>query len=399
MGVLSTVLLAVLCYAAVETVMAMAHVGEEEFVQIDPVLGYWHRPNQTITFRREGYAVTHINSAGFRGPEVPLAKPPGVVRIAFLGDSKTEAFQVPDELTFAKLIETRLNRNLKGKRCEVLNFGMSAYSTAQEYLLVREKVLAYKPDYVVIDYNVGDADENTTNAATQGLPRPYFYLDAAKALCIDWAPMQKWMSSDNARFYYGLENMRSTRWWGIINKIQLNAASNSAAKPFLSWLERPWSTVSSWWLKRFAQPHWQIPAKYGVCLGNFATPPALSAFPHDADPVVQQYLICSCGKWPVTAAIFSAINEACKASGAQLVVAGLPGPNGWQSHLWELKQIKNQARQQGFLFIDVNKAFPSIAPGKQSPLYFKTHFTTLGHQVVADALFGPLFRDITCNIR
>ena len=46
-------------------------------------------------FRNEGEAYIKINSAGLRDREHAIAKPPNTVRIAVLGDSMTEALQVP----------------------------------------------------------------------------------------------------------------------------------------------------------------------------------------------------------------------------------------------------------------------------------------------------------------
>ena len=60
-------------------------------------------------FRAEGEAYIKINSAGLRDREHSVAKPPNTVRIAVLGDSMTEALQVPSGKPFWAILERELN--------------------------------------------------------------------------------------------------------------------------------------------------------------------------------------------------------------------------------------------------------------------------------------------------
>jgi len=91
-----------------------------------------------------------INAFGFRGPERPMAKPPGVLRVAVLGDSTTYGWFVAEEDTFARQLEGRLAGAVPGRTVEVLNAGVPAYSL----WMIREqyavKVAAHHPDVVVL---------------------------------------------------------------------------------------------------------------------------------------------------------------------------------------------------------------------------------------------------------
>src|SRR6266513_2225439 len=74
----------------------------------DSELGFSLRPNAEGWWTREATVYIKINSQGFRDREHTIAKPPGTFRIAILGDSYAEAFQVPLEKTFWSVIEERL---------------------------------------------------------------------------------------------------------------------------------------------------------------------------------------------------------------------------------------------------------------------------------------------------
>src|SRR6516165_10189675 len=115
---------------AAEIGLRVAGIAPPEVRSYDPVRGWQLRPGAIGLQRSEGHARVTINNGGFRGPEVPTAKPPGVLRIAVLGDSFTEAMQVPYEETFCAVIERALAPcPLRGRRGQVLDFGVSGYGT------------------------------------------------------------------------------------------------------------------------------------------------------------------------------------------------------------------------------------------------------------------------------
>src|SRR5579872_2731842 len=67
------------------------------FIRVDPVLGYALRPS-TQGWEDSNYYTT--NSDGMRDRERTIARPPNTLRIAILGDSMTEAIQVPLDETY-----------------------------------------------------------------------------------------------------------------------------------------------------------------------------------------------------------------------------------------------------------------------------------------------------------
>jgi len=101
----------------------------------------------------------HVNELGLRGPETTLEKPPGVRRVAVLGDSIAFGYWVSDEQGFARQLETLLNAPGGGAgRVEVLNFGVPGYNLEQEIEALRSKALAFSPDLVVLLFCLNDLE-------------------------------------------------------------------------------------------------------------------------------------------------------------------------------------------------------------------------------------------------
>jgi hypothetical protein len=107
-----------------------------------------HYPGITRYLPLYGHDVT-FNSVGMRDREHSLEKPPGVFRILLLGDSFTEALQVPFEASLPSLIERSLHERT-GKRIEVINAGVSGWGTDDELRYLTEYGLKYRPDLVVV---------------------------------------------------------------------------------------------------------------------------------------------------------------------------------------------------------------------------------------------------------
>jgi len=145
----------------------------------DRELGWVLRPGASGMVSTETRQCVQINSHGFHDQERTYEKPANTVRIAVLGNSWTEALQVPQEKSFCSVLERKLAGRacFAGKRVEVLNFGVAGYSTAQELLTLRQEVWKYHPDVVVVAlYAARDVANNVRelNNAVDPERSPYF---------------------------------------------------------------------------------------------------------------------------------------------------------------------------------------------------------------------------------
>ncbi|MFL6336315.1 MAG: SGNH/GDSL hydrolase family protein [Pyrinomonadaceae bacterium] len=148
------------------------------FYQPDEVRGYSLWPGVEGRYRREGAAHVRINSDGLRDREHRLPKPENTFRVAVVGDSYAEAFQVEREQAFWSVLERGL-RNcpaLGGREVEVINFGVSGYGTAQELLTLREKVWRYEPDVVLLAVTTNNDVLDNSRALKVTDEIPYFVM-------------------------------------------------------------------------------------------------------------------------------------------------------------------------------------------------------------------------------
>jgi hypothetical protein len=146
--------------------------------RLQPGFSYWHS--------KEGAAQVQVNRYGFRDVDHSIAKPSGTYRIAVLGDSFTEAAQVPAELAFWSRLAEELRGcdSFAGRRIEVLNFGVSGYGTAQQLQVLRHHVWQFQPDLVLLAFFSGNDLRNNSPQLESEKVRPFFRLQDG-ALVLD----------------------------------------------------------------------------------------------------------------------------------------------------------------------------------------------------------------------
>jgi hypothetical protein len=146
------------------------------FYCYDDYRGWGLNPGTHGWYQREGAAYVRINHDGFRGPDYHARKPAQVIRVAVLGDSYVEAIQVPEDKILTAVIGRELGDCpvLKGKRVEVMNFGVDGYGTAQELITLRRKVWQYSPDIVVLAIFLGNDVRNNSVLLEGDQCRPFY---------------------------------------------------------------------------------------------------------------------------------------------------------------------------------------------------------------------------------
>jgi len=211
----------------------------------DREVGYSLRPNAAGWWLKEGTTYVTINSQGLRDREHTIAKPPGTIRIAVLGDSFAEALQVPLEKTFWTVMEQRIQDSARalelkagsaGMKVEVLNFGVSGFSTARELILLRQRVWQYSPDLVLLLVTTRNDIRDNARAldpyANSGLP---YFIYREGSLTLDDSSLQ----ARNRSFYFRLQQSfigKSINW--LRDHLRLVGLIDSAREAY-QWREQP----------------------------------------------------------------------------------------------------------------------------------------------------------------
>ena len=107
----------------------------------------------TIVSDYAPYAVRYgFNDMGCRDRDYPLERTPGTWRILALGDSYTQGAGVHAPDVFTERLEQLLNdaRSPGSPAYEVINCGVSGYSTEDELVLYERHVARYNPDLVLL---------------------------------------------------------------------------------------------------------------------------------------------------------------------------------------------------------------------------------------------------------
>ncbi|MBI4327060.1 MAG: SGNH/GDSL hydrolase family protein [Chloroflexi bacterium] len=138
------------CFLLLEITIRFMGYGNVEIYEADPLLYWRNKPNQNCRTTVERKPV-HINSQGTRGPEFAIPKPANTLRILTLGDSITFGWGLSEPETYSGLLEKHLQEALgPRKKVEVLNGGVNSWSYAQMYAFLRDRALAYQPDFVIL---------------------------------------------------------------------------------------------------------------------------------------------------------------------------------------------------------------------------------------------------------
>jgi len=158
-----------------EVVLRALGYSSPVFYSVDESRGFALTPNMKGWYRKEGKTYVEINRDGLRDEEHSVAKAENTVRIAIIGDSYSEALQVSLNETFWKVMQQKLTgcNAFGGKQVEVINFGVSGYGTAQEYITLKEQVWKYSPDIVLLAVTTNN-DITDNYRKFKGTEIPYF---------------------------------------------------------------------------------------------------------------------------------------------------------------------------------------------------------------------------------
>jgi lysophospholipase L1-like esterase len=365
-----------------EFCLAYAGLGEEEYLKRDPEIGWVMMPNKHITWRHEGYSVTRVNSAGMLDREFPIEKSKDTIRIAVVGDSYTEALQVPREQNFCKVIERSLaaDASVEGKKIEVLNFGISAYNIAQIYMRMKNLAVKYSPDIVVVTESV----DSTRGLSPEGggffRARPNFTLDANNRLLCNYDRQNAWLQSPEGLRVSATGWLREhSRIWGVIAKaveqvtIFMDGIKHGETKFGAAVTEKK-TTFEA--------------ARGPACVNGVFIEPEAVYSPKLPSVMLPQKQAELRKWWPVHNQILNEMKKECSAVGADMVLVRLPQVNGYDN-IPESELLKTFATKNGVTWIDATKAF-LMYNDRKVPLFYDPHMSANGHKVLAKQLTEEL---------
>ena len=153
--------------------------SQERTIIADDMLGWKLVPRSKHLYRKEEQAyLIAINSKGLRDVERSYEKPLGVFRIVVVGDSfvfGSGGVETSDR--FTDILEKST------KNVEVINMGVPAYGSDQEYLYLKTEGLKYHPDLIILCAFENDFRESfSTVSPSNGRPKGYFSTSGGQLL-------------------------------------------------------------------------------------------------------------------------------------------------------------------------------------------------------------------------
>lgn len=173
-----------------EVVLRTTHMfgAAISYTEPDPILGNRYIGGMEFWYHKENtHPITgKLNKYGYRDKDWQLEKPQNTYRIAVIGDSYVEAFQVEFEKTFLSLTEHNLNQGFdKGYKVELMNFGHSGYTQSHELILLKNAVQKFSPDLVLLFFLPGNDINDISKETAANLIGPFYTVSDSDELLLD----------------------------------------------------------------------------------------------------------------------------------------------------------------------------------------------------------------------
>jgi lysophospholipase L1-like esterase len=332
------------------------------FTEYDPTLGWRTRRNPSTEFVTSEYKTTlQYGPTGLRGPvqgTPGYAKSANVSRIVVLGDSFVDGFTVP--------LQDRVTEVMTGllPNYEVINLGVSGYSTDQELLMLEQEGWKYQPDLVVLFFYFNDIWMNGDRILSGATEKPFFNIDENGDLVLKNVPVPRPVPA-------------------LEERSKLYALVRTAIK------SRPW-----------------LYTRASSALGHRTPPPLTSPMPAGAGGTADQFKVYKKTetpelkiRWTITQALLRRMNQESQQRGSRFVVFYVPTRIELSSIEWDSDHIPPEfdprqvsmkiARicgEEQIPFIDPSSRFREAT--MQGPLYYKhdVHWNSAGHHLAAKIL-------------
>ena len=296
----------------------------DRFWQYDPLLGWAHRPGQSGVFETGQFRTfVRINQSGLRDREHTLERPDERQRLLVLGDSFAWGYGVEEAERFSQQLEAALD-------IEVINAGVSGYSTDQELLWYQQAGVHYEVDLVLLVLTGNDLGDNERDLVHAIYYKPRFVFDSGR-LALTGTPVPQTSARGRAVYF---------------------TAQRSSLANFL--VQRYFDLSGMYW--RWRQPTASAPA---------GEPGAAEA------------------PFGLTQALLAELKRGVEAEGAEFMIVAT-------EHWWNAaanggyQDFLDTLRAAGFLVLDV-EAEPGFNPG-QMLIPDDGHWNSAGHAFVAGVI-------------
>lgn len=368
---------ALLALLTLELGVRLLHLVPDRFWQPHPLLGTTLVPGASGWWTQEEHEFVvpvRINDAGRRDLDRAPAKPPGTFRILLLGDSFVEALQVPIEETFARGLEQRLPARF-GRPVEVVSMGVSGYGTASEYLWYREVGRQFGADVVLLSFYPGNDVRNNSDTLEPTL-RPVYAADGTLERVTggggrrgDGAPRRRGLLGRSHAYQY-IRKLILTRQpalaaqlaeWGLLGRAALRPVPLADDVP-----------LDYWVFARQPPPAWEQ-------------------------------------AWQRTEGLLTALRDAVRSDGAELVVMVVTAreqidPEAWEALqatypamrdvAWDLdgpeRRVLAWCEHAGVRCVALSPAFRAQQDGPPLHFRFDGHWTPAGHALAAETMTDAL---------
>ena len=359
---------------------------EAKILCLDGIMGNVYCPNLNERLDNLYGSTLQVstNSMGMADREYPLAKPPGTIRVALLGDSLTASLYLPVEQKFKTLWENALTRSL-GHPVEILNFAVDGMGTWEALQMFHLRARPFQPDVVILGFFWGNDTWNNLASRDRGRANPLK----------DEYEQPSWLMRTR------VAHRSSIRWmW-----------NNSAAFQFLDILKTRIQTQRSYERAQEAAAKSESSVTEGTSAGTSAAsvsttsastssaPAAVAVSPAPALPATQPKPHYDPGyawdseAWRLTRELMLKLKAETQAAGSALLVFQLPMLAQLRTpRPLPHRELEEFLAANGMGNADAFAALSRLSPQQQRALYLgdDVHLTAEGHRVFAEAALPQL---------
>lgn len=181
------------------------------------------------------------NGQGLREDhDIPLEKPPGTLRLLFVGDSCTFGYGLLHHESFVHRVGAKLRSAFPQVRLECINAGVPGYTLFQGLRFLETRGFRYQPDLVVLNFGwndgsqwagAGDLDRYGPRLVCQYAPQ----LRESRLYQLAWSAVESWTTSNDTT---GRPRLLPEEFRGLLAQTDEEARRHGADLLLMVWAGR-----------------------------------------------------------------------------------------------------------------------------------------------------------------